>query len=303
MPPVQLVFCGTGWLEIVEAIRQRLAPGDTIVTRDPARPLALQVATADVLLPSNGGLDSATLAAAPRVVLVQQPAVGTDSIDLAAARARGVPVCNVPGANAASVAEAALLLILALARRLPVAMRGFAAGTVGSPIGRELRGKTLGVVGLGQSGSALAEAARGLGMRVVGVRRASTKAELDTLLAEADVVSLHCPLTDATRGLFDRAAFARMKPGALLVNCARGAIVDRDAVLEALQAGTLGGFGIDAHWREPWDPRDPLYLRDDVVTLPHVGGTTEESFGRIADVVVDNVRRVAAGEPLRHRVA
>ena len=110
---MQLVFCGTGWLEIVDAIRQRLAPGDSIVTRDPTRPLPPQVASADVILPSNGGLDAATLAAARRVVLVQQPAVGTDSIDLAAARARGVPVCNVPGANAASVAEAALLLILA----------------------------------------------------------------------------------------------------------------------------------------------------------------------------------------------
>jgi phosphoglycerate dehydrogenase-like enzyme len=140
-------------------------------------------------------------------------------------------------------------------------------------------------------------------MHVVSVRSTSTRAELEALLTAADVVSLHCPLTDATRGLMDRAAFARMKPGALLVNCARGAIVDRDAVLEALRAGTLGGFGVDAHWQEPWDPADPLYRRDDVVALPHVGGTTEEAFARIAEVVVDNLARLRRGEPLRHRVA
>lgn len=300
---MRLVFCGTGWLEIIDSIRTRLPAGDTIEGRDVALPLAEQVAAADVILPSNAGLDAATLAAATRVVLVMQPAVGTDGIDLAAAKARGVPVCNVPGANAASVAEAALLLILALARRLPEAARAFREGRVGSPVGIELRGRTLGIIGLGQSGSALAAAARGLGMKVEGVRSSSTPADLHALLASSDVVSIHCPLTPATRGMFDRATFERMKRGAFLVNCARGAIVDRDAALEALVAGRLGGFGIDAHWREPWDPDDPLYRRDDVVTLPHVGGTTEESFGRIADAVVENVRRVARGEPLLHRVA
>lgn len=300
---MHLVFCGTGWLEIVDSIRSRLAAGETIAARAQGQSVAELVRDAHVILPSNAGLSAATLDAAPLVRLVQQPAVGTDGIDLAAARARGIPVCNVPGANAASVAEAALLLMLALARRLPEAQRAFRARTVGSPVGRELAGKTLGVVGMGKSGTALAQAARGLGMKVVGIRSASTPAELEALLAAADVVSLHCPLTDATRGLFGRAAFARMKRGALLVNCARGAIVDRTAALEALAGGQLSGFGIDAHWQEPWDPDDPLYARDDVVTLPHVGGTTEESFGRIADVVVENVRRVARGEEPLHRVA
>ncbi len=303
MVSVHLVFCGTGWLEIVDSIRARLATGETIVARAPGQSVAELVRDAHVILPSNAGLSAATLDAAPLVRLVQQPAVGTDGIDLPAARARGIPVCNVPGANAASVAEAALFLMLALARRLPEAQRAFRARSVGSPVGRELAGKTLGVVGMGKSGTALAQAARGLGMTVVGIRSASTPAELEALLASADVLSLHCPLTDATRGLFGQAAFARMKRGALLVNCARGAIVDRAAALEALAGGQLGGFGIDAHWQEPWDPDDPLYRRDDVVTLPHVGGTTEESFGRISDVVVENVRRVARGEEPLHRVA
>jgi phosphoglycerate dehydrogenase-like enzyme len=300
---VHLVFCGTGWLEIVDAIRVRLAPGETISSRELGQSLAELVRDAHVILPSNAGLDASTLAAAPHVRLVQQPAAGTDGIDRDAARARGVPVCNVPGANAASVAETALFLMLALARRLPEARRAFRERTVGAPVGRELRGKTVGIIGLGRSGSALAEAARGLGMNVLGVRSGSTRAELDALLASADVVSLHCPLTDATRGLLDGAAFRRMKRGAFLVNCARGAIVDRTAVQEALSDGTLGGFGIDAHWQEPWDPDDPLYQRDDVVALPHVGGTTEEAFGRIADVVVENVRRVARSEAPLHRIA
>lgn len=299
---MRLVFCGTGWLEIADTIRARLGPDDTLVVREPGAAVRDLVRDADVILPSNGGCDDSVLAAASHVRLVQQPAVGTDGIDLAAAKARDIPVCNVPGANATSVAEAALLLVLALARRLPEAQRAFAQGRVGTPVGRELAGKTLGIVGLGKSGAALAEAARGLGMKVISVRSKSTAAERDALLASADVVSVHCPLTEKTRGLFDRAAFARMKRGALLVNCARGAIVDRAGVLEALESGMLGGFGIDAHWQEPWDPADPLYRRADVVTLPHVGGTTEEAFGRVADVVVENVRRVERGEPLLHRL-
>ena len=300
---MRLLFRGSGWPEIVDAIRERLGPRDTIERHDPTRPITEQLGGVDVILPSNGGVDAALLAAAPDLRLVQQPAVGTDGIDLAAARAHGVPVCNVPSANASSVAEAALLLMLALVRRWPVAQRAFADRTVGSPVGRELRGRTLGIVGLGRSGSALAEAARALGMRVVGVRSTNSRNELDELFALADVVSVHCPLTDATRGLVGRDAFRRMKRGALLINCGRGAVVDRAALDEALADGALGGVGLDVHWQEPWDPADPLYGRDDVVVLPHVAGTTEESFARIADVVADNTLRVERGDPPVHRVA
>jgi phosphoglycerate dehydrogenase-like enzyme len=300
---VRVVFCGTGWFPIVEHIRRRLPAHATIEIRDFSRPLADAVSEADVVIPSNARLDDAAFRSAARLKLVQQTAVGVDGIDLDAARARGIPVCNSPAANAEAVAEAALLLMLALARRWPLARRSFEHGEIGVPLGRELAGKVLGVVGLGRSGARLAHAARALGMEVVSVRSGSGGDAFFHLLARADVVSIHCPLTPATRSLFDDAAFARMKPGALLVNTARGPIVDRGAVERALGSGHLGGVGLDVHWEEPWDPADPLYARDDVVALPHLAGSTEEAFARLAGLVAENLRRLEAGEELLHRIA
>jgi len=116
------------------------------------------------------------------------------------------------------------------------------------------------------------------------------------------VVSVHCPLTPATRGLIGARALARIKPGAYLVNCARGHILDREAVVAALDDGRLAGLGLDVFWNEPWDPADPLFARDDVVTLPHLGGSTEAPFDRIADVVAANVVAIMTGQPLAHRI-
>jgi phosphoglycerate dehydrogenase-like enzyme len=299
---MDVVFCGSGWLPIVDAIRDRLPAGARIRARDLARPIAHEVRDADVLLPSNARFDAAVIDAARRVVLIQQPAVGVDGIDLAAARARGIPVCNAPDTNGDSVAEATVLLLLALARRLGAARRAFASRTVGEPIGRELRGKTLGLVGVGRSGSRVAALATAIGMDVRSVRSTDPPEALDDLLARSDFVSLHCPLTDRTRGLLGTAAFARMKPGACLVNVARGAIVDRAALESALDSGQLAGVALDAFWEEPWDPADPLFARENVVVLPHVAGSTDTAFGRVADIVVENVRRVVAGEPVLHRV-
>lgn len=300
---MNVVFCGSGWRAIVDVIRTRLPEGVTIRARDLARPLHDEVRDADVILPSNARIDAGVIAAAPRLRLLQQPAVGVEKIDLEAARARGVPVCNAPGTNGEAVAEAALLLVLALARRLTAARRAFAEARVGEPVGTELRGKVLGLVGRGRSGSRLAVAAEALGMEVVAATSRSSRVELEALLARADVVSLHCPLTPATRHLIDAAALARMKPGAFLVNCARGEIVDRAALEAALASGHLGGVGLDVFWQEPWDPADPLFRRDDVVTLPHVGGSTREAFTRIADLVAENIQRLRTGQPLLHRIA
>lgn len=299
---MRVVFCGTGWAAIVEEIRRHLPPGATLRVRDPGRPLPAELADADVLLPSNCRLDAATLAALPHLRLIQQPAAGYEKIDLVAAAALGVPVCNAPGVNAQAVAEAALLLILALARRLPVARRAFLEARIGEPAGIELGGKTLGIVGLGRSGSRLARAAEALGMDVVAVRSSSSREDFQDLLARADVISIHCPVTPETRGLFGDATFAAMKPGALLVNCSRGAVIEKAALEAALASGRLGGVGLDVYWEEPWDPADPLFARDDVVTLPHVGGSTREAFTRMAVLVGENIGRVMRGEAPLYRV-
>jgi phosphoglycerate dehydrogenase-like enzyme len=142
-----------------------------------------------------------------------------------------------------------------------------------------------------------------MGMGVEGVRRADGRRGLLALLPRADAVTIHCPLTPETRGLFDDDAFAAMKPGALLVNVARGDIVDRGALDRALASKKLGGVGLDVFWQEPWNPDDPLLSRDDVVALPHVAGSTEEAFGRIAEVCAHNVEAIVRGGELMHRIA
>lgn len=298
---MEIVYAGSGWLDVIEAIRARL-PEHTVVRADPSRPLVEQVAQAAVILPSNGRVDRAVVEAARQLLLIQQPAVGVDSIDLDAARARGIPVTNAPGTNPDSVAQAALLLILALARKWKVAQGVFAQGVIGAPLGLELTGATLGLVGRGQSAQRLVVAAEALGMVVRSVDSKSSEQELLDMLAASDVVSLHCPLTPRTRGLIGARALGTMRRGALLVNVARGPIIERAAVEQALARGHLGGLGLDVFWQEPWDPADPLWAHPDVLTLPHVGGTTHAAFGRIADIVADNVRRLERGEPLLHRV-
>jgi phosphoglycerate dehydrogenase-like enzyme len=300
---MHLLFCGSGWLPIVDAIAERLPAGATIATWDRRAPLAGAVAEVDVLLPSNAHITPDVIAAAPQLRLIQQPAAGTDLIDRTAAAARVIPICNAPGTNHVSVAETALYLLLALARRAPLAARAFAERQVGVPLAIELAGKTLGVIGMGRSGTAVAERARGLGMTVIDIGRGATAAERTAFFAASDAITIHCPLTPETRGMLDAAAFAVMRPGAMVVNVARGGVIDRAALLAALASDRLGGVGLDVHWDEPADPADPLYADPRVVALPHLGGSSVEAFGRIADVVVDNVRRLVAGEPLRHRVA
>jgi phosphoglycerate dehydrogenase-like enzyme len=263
------------------------------------RPLEEQVGNAAALIPSMARITASVMAAAPRLRLVVQFGAGLEGVDRAAAEARGVAVRNVPGVNAQAVGELALFLMLALARRLPLHGRSFAGRVVGDPVGAELRGKTLGIVGLGASGRALAGGARGLGMDVIAVRASGRPDplaswvggpdDLDELLARSDFVSLHLPSTPETRGLMNRARFARMKRSAFLVNVGRGDLVEREALVDALHSG-LAGAGLDVFWQEPPDPEDPLFRLENVVATPHVGGATEESFVRIADRVVSILR-------------
>lgn len=299
---LRVLFCGTGWLPIVDAIAQRLGSTAEVEIWSRSQPLEEAILGIDVLLPSNARIEAAHLRAADRLRLVQQPATGVDGIDVVAAKALGIPVCNAPGGNHRTVAETALFLMLALARRWNEARQRFAEAALGVPLGIELRGRTLGLVGTGRSATELSQIALALGMKVVAINSRSSAAEATALWAASDFVSLHCPLTEQTRGLIDDGVFAAMKNGAYLINCARGPIVDRQALESALQRGTLGGLGLDTYWEEPWDPGDPLYADPRVVTLPHVAGSSEESFAAIATMVVDNIVRLQRGAPLAHRI-
>ena len=300
---MRILYCGSGWLPIVDAIRARLPARSTIEVWDRAIPLTTAIEPIDVVIPSNAYLTAKVIGSAPTLRLIQQTAAGTERIDHATAESFGIPVCNAPGTNHVAVAELALLLLLSLARRIPDAHAAFAARRVGVPVGIELAGRTLGVIGPGRTGTALAERGRALGMTVRTLGRGATPDDRLRFFAACDAISIHCPLGPETRGLVDAAAFAMMKRGALVVNVSRGAVIDRAALLEALAGDRLGGVGLDVHWDEPAAPDDPLYADPRVVALPHIGGSTVEAFTRIVDVVIDNLARLERAESLCYRVA
>jgi len=254
---------------------------------------------------------AAMIAAAPRLRLIQKIGVGVNTIDLDAARAHGIPVCNLPGTNAQAVAEMTLLLMLATLRRLPMLHAATASGA-GFRLDPsrldglgEISGRVVGLVGYGAVPRALAPVLIVLGARVIywaRQPRAEGFRDLPDLLAESDIVSLHLPLTDETARIIDAEALRRMKPGAVLVNTARGGLVDQNALIEALRSGPLAGAGLDVFDREPPAPDDPLLALPNVVLTPHVAWLTSGTFDRSFALAAENCRRLATGEPLLHRV-
>lgn len=255
------------------------------------------------------------IAVAPQLKLIQKIGVGVNTIALDAAKARGIPVCNLPGTNSQAVAEMALLLMLACLRKLPrfdVGTRTGAAWTADPAMQNglgELAGRTVGLVGYGAIPRALAPVLTALGCRILYTAR-GTHADavgefrpLDALLAEADIVSLHIPQTAETTNLIDAAALARMKPGSILVNTARGGLVDQADLVAALRSGHLAAAGLDVFAQEPADPADPLFALENVVVTPHVGWLTAGTFDRSFAIAAENCRRLAAGETLLHQVA
>ena len=252
------------------------------------------------------------IAAASRLRLIQKIGVGVNTIDLDAAKARGIPVCNLPGTNARAVAELTLALMFAVLRRVPrfdAAMRRgeWSDTALQDGIG-ELGGRTVGLVGYGAIPQLLAPVLVALGCRVIYTARA-LRAEaagewrsLDALVAEADIVSLHLPLVAETEGLIGARALARMKPGGILINTARGGLVDQRALTEALESGHLSGAGLDVFQNEPHDASEALFQLPNVVLTPHVAWLTTGTFDRSFALAAENCRRLAAGEGLLHRV-
>ncbi|MCA9515871.1 MAG: D-glycerate dehydrogenase [Myxococcales bacterium] len=240
------------------------------------------------------------------VKLVANVAVGFDNIDVDAARKRKVLVTNTPGVLTETTADLAFALMLATLRRVAEGDRLVRAGAFhgwhpGLMLGRDLHGKTLGVVGLGRIGRAVARRARGFSMRVLyhGGRPEDIGLEprsLPELLAESDIVSLHVPLTPATRGLIGAEELGRMKRHAVLINTARGDVVDTEALVAALERGHLGGAGLDVFEGSPERPDPRLFAMEHVVMTPHVGSATVETRRAMAEKAVDNVLAAAQGQ-------
>ncbi len=261
-------------------------------------------------------IDAALLDRLPALRVVANMAVGFDNVDRAALAARGVVLGNTPGVLTDATADLTFALLLAAARQVVTAAADAREGrwqtwTPDGWLGVELRGAVLGIVGLGKIGFAVAERARGFGMELVYASRAAhpeagrlpaRHVELDELLACSDFVSLHVPLSPETRGMIDAAALARMKPGSVLINTARGPIVDQDALLAALKSGHLRAAALDVTDPEPLPPTHPLFARRNCIILPHIGSATERTRRRMAELACLNLIAGVRGLPLVHHV-
>ncbi len=272
--------------------------------------LAAEIPGVDALICLvDDAVTGTVIQAADRLRIIASYAVGVDQIDRAAAASRGIVVTNTPNVLTDATADLTMALLLSLTRRIVEGDRmvragGFAGWAPDLLLGRDLKGKVFGVVGPGRIGKAVARRAKAFGMTVLAFGRSPRhegdpddppRVSFDELLRRSDVVSIHVPLTEDTRRLFHGETFARMKPGSLLLNTARGAIVDEVALTRALVAGTLAGAGLDVYENEP--AITPALLDDDrVVLMPHAGSATVETRREMSRMVVEDVRRVLSGE-------
>jgi glyoxylate reductase len=260
-------------------------------------------------------IDSELFDNCPRLRVVSSCSVGLDHIDLAAASARGIPVGFTPGVLVETTADFAFGLLLAAARRIPEADRFVRAGEWTQQrrwepellLGRDLFGATLGIVGLGDIGRAVARRAHGFGMRVLGWTRSGREVpgvevvELNDLLECSDLLTIHVALAPETRDLIDAGALARLRPGAVLVNTARGGVVNEAALTEALRTGRLAAAALDVFETEPLDPTSPLLAAPNLILAPHIGSASVATRERMADLAVANLLAGLEGRALRHR--
>lgn len=252
-------------------------------------------------------------AAGPQLKVISQMAVGYDNIDIAAATERGIPVGNTPGVLTEATADLTFALLLAAARRIVEGVNYIKAGEwkTWEPetlLGADLTGATLGIVGWGRIGQAVAKRASGFDMRIIAHSRSPIsedgvkQVDFDTLLAKSDFVSLHTPLTPETRHLINREALRKMKRTAILINTARGPIVDQEALYDALTDGTIAYAALDVTDPEPMQPDHPLLSLPNVTIVPHIGSASVQTRNRMAEIAADNLLAGLSGKPLRHQV-
>ena len=263
----------------------------------------------DAVISRTLPLGGAAIRACPTLKVISRHGVGYNNVDLEAATERRIPVLIAPATNGQSVAELAIGLLLAVARAIPAQDAAIRRGVWNrSGSGLQLSGRVFGLIGLGGIGRAVARAAQGLGMQVmafdqfqapgsapVGVTLA---ASLDELLGRVDVLSLHCPLTPQTRGIIGQEQLARLRRGSIVINTARGGLIDEAALAEAIQCGRLAGAGLDTFADEPLPSASPLRHLPGVVMTPHMGGSTDAALGATAAAAVDHALQVLRGEPV-----
>ena len=284
----------------VEVWPQQMPPGSAeLLARAPELDGLLSLLT--------DAVDAELIDASPRLKAISNYAVGVDNVDLEAAAARGIPVGNTPDVLTDTTADLAVALMLGISRHLvegdAYVRRGeWRTWETGLLLGHDLHGSTVGIVGFGRIGQAVARRLEGFGCEILHTSRGGG-VRLGDLLERADFVTLHSPLTDETRGLIGDEALARMKPTAYLVNTARGPIVDSEALGSALRAGRIAGAALDVTDPEPLPGGHPLLDAPNLLVLPHLGSATEATRARMADMAVDNLLAGLAGEAMPHSVA
>ena len=311
---LRICLCGRSHARI-KGILERALPNDEIVECN-GSDLALVAPDCDVLIPLVTLIPNEILTDS-RIRLIQQYGVGLDVVDIPAATRAGILVANVSSVgtgNAESVAELAIAHLLMLLRDIPLAMQRFRERKLGSPLGRSLWGSTVLVLGYGDIGQEIARRLIAFSVRVIAVSRHGPLGKrprdpsvkpavhvamesLHDVIAEADAVIVAAPASPENIGLVDAQIVRAMKPGSVLVNIARGAVVDYTALRAALEDGHLAGAGLDVFWQEPFDPEDPL-LTCKVIATPHIGGVTGRSLEGIGAAVVANIERLRSGETL-----
>ena len=266
----------------------------------------------DVLIPTMSIVSKDHLATADKLRLIQQCGAGLESVDIEAAKSMNIRVANVPAdisGNADSVAELGIFLMIGLSRNVRQMAASFANGHMGSPPGRALSGKTVGIIGLGGIGRALAKRLKPFGVHLLGIKRhdpqqakeelgldwAGTPVEMDALLGRSDYVVLCLPVTNESRNMIGRRSLEAMKREAFLINLSRGGLVDRNALEDALASRTIAGAGLDVFWVEPVDPNDPIF-KYNVLATPHIAGSTDVSIQGIMKAVTENILRLEKGE-------
>lgn len=290
----------------------------TLFDRTPADKIVERAADADIVLTNKVPFSADTLRQLPRLRFICVLATGYNIIDTEAAARQGVVVANIPAYSTMSVAQMAFAHILNITNHVASYAREVADGKwtncpdfcFWDSALTELAGKTMGIVGLGNTGMATARIAVVMGMKVVAMTSKSadtlpegiTPAPLDDVLASADVVSLHCPLTPSTRHLINAASIAKMKPSAILINTGRGPLVDEQAVADALNGGRLAAFGADVLSQEPPRGDNPLLSARNCFLTPHIAWATLEARTRLMSTATENVRQFIAGEPVANRV-
>lgn len=265
---------------------------------------------ADVIILGNDRLDSATIGKLPNLKLVVRHGAGLDNIDFSELGKRDITVANTPGANKEETADLTFALILDLARMVTQSINQLKGGVWNKIPGRTLYGKTIGIIGVGAIGMAVASRAMGFGMDILGndiiqrdeaTRYGLLYTSLNELLSASDIVTIHVPLTSATKNLIGARELKRMKPGALLINTARAGVVREAALEKALMSGHLGGYAVDVYAKEPPNPT-PYMSLPNVLTTPHIGSSTMEANLRMGDMAVDNILAFMNGAVLPNKV-